>query len=214
MSVAVAVNDVLLVRAWTQLVDQAAVNSYAFECITLSGGGITDQDLADDLNTPMAAFYKSLCGNQVEYRGLQVYFIRRALAGLPNPVKNVASAGPCAGGVNTLPRNAAAILKYNTVFRGPTGRGRVFLPFIGSGYSDIHGQPSTGMDVLVNSFASNLLSPRVITIGPNSATFVWGIASRLTTPITFHQMDFAESADKFGQMHKRGDYGKPNVSPI
>lgn len=213
MATALQVNDILAVRAWTELDGQGAVNTYHFDVATISGGACTDQDLADDLNTPFAAFYKSLCGNTVEYKGLQVYFARRS-GPLPNAVKNTASAGPCAAGINSIPKVAAAILKYGTPLRGPGGRGRVYLPFVYTGYADINGRPSTGLDVLVNSFASNLLTPVALTNGASTATLVWGILHRSGLPFPFTQITSAESADKFGQMHKRGDYGRPNNAPI
>ncbi len=214
MTVAIQVNDVIAVKAWMTLNEQAAVNTYNYECITLSGGAVTDDDFLAAIQTAYAAFYKSLSATTVTYNGLQAYYVRRS-GPYPNPVQNVASAGPCTFSATVLPRVAAGILKYNTTIRGPGGRGRVFLPFIGADYAGTDGKPTAAYDVLVNSFASNLLTPVVVTAGGSTATMVWGIFSRLPTATpAFSQIVQAQSADKFGNLHKRGDYGRANASPI
>ena len=213
MATAIQVNDILAVKAWMTLDEQAAVNTYNYQCITLTGGAVTDQDFADGIQTAYAAFYKSLSAETVTYNGIQVYFMRRT-GPLVNPVKNVTSAGPCTFSSGTLPRVAAGIMKYNTPVRGPGGRGRLFLPFIGFDYIDFHGKPTAAYDVLVNSWCSNLLTPVVISAGGSTATMAWGIRSKVGGVTTFNQIVTAGSADKFGNLHKRGDYGRANASPI
>jgi len=216
MATAIVVGDVLAVRAWVSTAAQAAVNTYNFECISLTGGAVTDQDLAVAMETPCSTLYGSLCPTEVTYDGVQVYFIRRDPMNLPNPVKSVSGAGACTGTGGILPTEIAAVMKYNTVIRGPGGRGRVYLPFIAGEFKSAFGVPTNAMGVLVNSFASALLTPLVVTSGGSTATFVWVLARKfpLPTPPTTAQITFAESAQKFGQQHRRGDYGKLNLSPI
>jgi len=180
----------------------------------VTGGGITDQDLATQWDTLNGSpFYQFLMPPDAEYRGVQVYFMKRS-GFLPSPSVSIAGAHVGVTGTTCLPRGSASILKYATVDRGPGGRGRIFLPFVSGDYAAANGRPTTAHDVLVNSFASGLLSPFVITSGGNSATFVWGLFKRRTNPKTLSAAITAESADKFGQLHKRGDYGKANASPI
>ncbi len=213
MATSIQVDDILAVRAWMSLDEQAAVNTYNYRCITLSGGAVTDVDFAAAVQTAYAAFYKSLSATPVTYHGIQVYFMKRS-GSLVNPISNIASAGPCTFSVLALPRVAAGIMKYNTTIRGPGGRGRVFLPFIAADYLDTNSKPSAAYDVLVNSWASNLLAPVVVTAGGSTATMVWGIRTGKGAAMTCPQIVTALSADKFGNLHKRGDYGRANASPI
>lgn len=216
MSTAIAVGDILAGRAWLSTSAQAAVNTYNFTCISLTGGAVTDQDFANALDSICVGLYAALCTSNVTYNGIQVYFAKRTPMNLPNPVKSVSSAGPCTAAGNTLPTEVAGVLKYLTQFRGPGGRGRVFLPFVSTTHSSAFGVPTTAYDVLVNSFCSAMLAPLVLTNGGSTATLVWSLVRKflLPDPPTSVQILQAESAQKFGVIHRRGDYGRLNLSPI
>lgn len=215
MATAIANGDIFAIRAWTSVQEQAAVNTYNYEVNIVTGGTITDQDVVNTWDTLVASpFYQNLCASGVQYDGCQFYFLKHPLF-LPNPVKSVTGAGPGTTGVDTLPRVACAILKYNTAARGPIGRGRVFLPFVSADYADVNGKPTTAFDVLVNSFASALLAPLTVTAGPATLTATWSLLHRIpASPPSALQILQAESAGKFAMLHKRGDYGRANSSPI
>lgn len=217
MATALQVGDLLSCRAWTALDEQGAVNTFNYEVITVAGGAVTDQDLANEFDLHAGPFYTSLLTPNGNYKGTQVYFLKRATPGpLPFPVKAVAQAGPGIASDPPTPRNTCGILKYHTVFRGPSGRGRIFLPFAASGYVANDARPTPGFDTLVNSYASILLTPFTLTSGGSSAVVAWVLLHKVkgSPPTVRGQIIGAESADKFGQMHKRGDYGKANAPPI
>jgi len=215
MATALQTGDILSQRVWSQLGSQAAVNSYNYQVASITGGAVTDVDFATALVTQTLAFYASLMADQAEYRGFQVYFLKRASGTLPQPVVNITGQGNATGGTNALPRNTSAVLKYNSFSRGPGGRGRIFLPFLPTDDMGPGGLPTAGFSTLVNSFASALLSPVVVTSGGSNATLIWSLVKKIPGfPPTAEQIIAASAADRFGQMHKRGDYGRPNVSPI
>jgi len=216
VATSVAVGDILSMRVWSVLDEQAAVNTYNYECISLGGGAVTDQDFCSTFDTGfMSPFYQALQPPTVEYRGVQAYFIKRASGVLPSPVVSTAGAHVGTHGTKPVTRNAAPILKYAAFLRGPGGRGRLYLPFVSDDYIANNGRPTNAFDVLVNSVASTLLTPIVVTSGGSTATFAWGIAKRPPGgPVTLTQILTASSAEKVGQMHKRGDYGRANSSPI
>lgn len=214
MATTVQVGDIIAIRVWTALNDQAAVNTYNFQAIASTGTGVTDVDVAAAFVGFMGTFYGNLCSNATLYKGVQVYFVKRISGGaLPNPANDISGAGNCTGGALALPRNTAAVLKYNGFSRGPGGRGRVFLPFLPTDTQDANGEPNTAVRTFIDAFAANLLNPTVVGTTPNQVTFSWILLHR-GPPITAEQLIAAASAGKFGQMHKRGDYGRPNVSPI
>jgi hypothetical protein len=215
MATALQNGDILACRVWNSLSDQAAVNTYNFSIFGVSGGAVTDQDLSNALDLLTSTFYTTYMSSAATYDGVQTYFVLRSGA-LPAPVKTISSSGPGLTGPPTVPPNSALVLKYNTPVRGPGGRGRVYLPFAATAQVAPDGRSTVAMDVLVNSFASAMLVPFTLTSGGSSATAVWSLLTRHPSPAppTTAQITQAESSQKFGQMHKRGSYGRPNASPI
>lgn len=217
MATQIKANDILIARVWCELDEQAAVNTYGYQCISMTGAGGLDQDLANTLDTAFATLYKAMLPPTADYRGTQVYFVNRGIGTfLPGPVQSTTGAGAGTATLPPIPRNSAAILKYKTVVRGPGGRGRVYLPFVSSDFLTTHAEPTTAFAVLLNSFASASLAPFAVGSGGNTSTMVWSLLRKTpgTLPVSTGQIVAAESAQKFGQMHKRGDYGRPNASPF
>ncbi len=216
MAIQILVGDILLARAWCTAGGQAAVNTYGYECIASAGAGATDVDFLSQLTGSFSAFYKGLLPPNCTYDGLQGYFIARPSGGvMPPPVSDVTGAGAGVTGTTCIPRGMAGIMKYATNIRGPGGRGRVFLPFVSQNYQDTTALPTNAYQVFVNSFASALLATLIVGTGGNTVTLIWSLVHRKKPdPITGHQITTAESAQKWGQMHKRGEYGRLNASPI
>lgn len=214
MPLQIQVNDIIVARAWCTAGGQAAVNTYGYECVSQAGAGATDVDFLAALTGTFSAFYKGLLPPNCSYDGLQGYFLKRAGL-LPPPVNDVTGAGAGVTGTTCIPRGMAGIMKYATNIRGPGGRGRVFLPFVSQNYQDTTALPTNAYQVFVNSFASFLLAPLIVGSGGNTVTMVWSLIHRKAPdPITGHQITTAESAQKWGQMHKRGEYGRLNAAPI
>lgn len=212
MPVQLQVNDVLAVRAWCKLGTQASVNTYNFEVISSAGAGATDQDVANGMDGFMSTFYETILANNAVYRGVQVYFIKRT-GPLLQPVSSITGQTPGTGGAKALPLNTALILKYSTVVRGPSGRGRVFLPFLSASAMEADGHPTVAVTNFVDAFGNSLTSTTIIGTPPNTATLAWVLVAK-NPVVTTGQIVNVGTANKFGQMHKRGDYGKPNDSPI
>lgn len=215
MGTALVVNDILSCKVWSTLGSQAAVNTYNYKVIAVSGGAVTDQDFCDVQEPGMATFYKGFMPSSALFNGVQVYFLQTSSV-LPAAVFNRTNSGFGTKGTTPAPKNTSCVLKYKTPLRGPSQRGRIFLPFASIDWLDVLGDPTSPCNVYVNSFCSLLLPPIVVTVGGNTATLVWSIVHRhpKPAPLTTSQITEANIAGKFGQMHKRGDYGRPNTSPI
>ena len=215
MGVAVQNGDILSARVWMALGVQACVNTYNYAVFSVSGGGITDQDFTNSFDLLVATIYRSWMATAAEYRGVQTYFLKRA-GTLPAPVKTISSAGPGVSPNPTVPTVSRAVLSYSTFLRGPAGRGRVFLPFLSGLNVAVDGSTTPSFDTAVNSLASVLLSPLIVSSAGSTATFVWSLVTRHPKPAppTANQILQAEGAQKFGQIHKGGSYGRPNISPI
>jgi len=216
MATSLQAGDILSGRVWCTNDEQASVNSYNFQVVSVTGGAVTDQDFSNALDLLTSGLYGPMLTTHSVYNGVQTYFLARTTGSLPAPVKTISSAGAGTASGNPVPPVTCAILKYSAFARGPRGRGRVYLPFVAVSFVSPDGTPTVAFDTLVNSFASAMLVPLTLTSGGSSATCVWSLVTRhpVPAPPTAVQLLQAESAAKFGQMHKRGSYGKPNVSPI
>lgn len=212
MATVVQINDLLVARIWCVLGNQAAVNTFGFRCVNIAGTGGTDQKLAEVIDPTTASFYKTILADQAVYRGVQVYFLQRVGA-LPPPVFTIGSTGNGTGGVNGMPLNTCPIMKYSTFARGPGGRGRIFLPFCAADTTGPTGEPTAGFNGAVNAFATVMLIPITFGVGGNNSTVRWSLIHRGPV-LSATDMLNASSSGKIGQMHKRGDYGRPNTSPI
>lgn len=217
MALPVENGDVLSARVWSTFGDQAAVNTYNYVAFSVSGGIVTDQDLANSVDVIVNGTYKGLMTTDATYDGVQVYYRQRTLGNLPAPVAHTASAGPGLQPPPTVPAQVAGIMKYVTNVRGPGGRGRVYLPFLATDLVANDGLPTVAFDSAVNAMATLLLTPITIVIGGATASFYWALITRLPGPTVLYsnrQIIQAKSAQKFGQLHKRGNYGRTNQSPI
>lgn len=217
MPIAIVAGDLVSARAWCTLANQASVNTFNHQCITVTGAGCTDQDYCNAVDAVAVNFYGPWMTTHSRYDGIQAYILHRATGGLkPAPVSTTASSGAGTALGDPMPPNTAAVLKYNTNLRGPGGRGRVYLPFAAVSWASVDGTTTNAADVLINSFASALLNPLVVTGTGGTATFVWELLKKHkgADPTATGQIINAFSAAKFGQMHKRGSYGRPNESPI
>jgi hypothetical protein len=212
MARALLVGDVLALKVWTSVSEQAAVNTYNMEVIAVSGGSVTDQNVADAFSPVAATFYGTYMGNGARYDGVQVYTITPMVIPFA-PANSTVASGGATGGADLLPRNTAAIMKYRAIFRGPKYRGRVFLPFAASTNTTPLGVPIAAFNTLINGWGTVLGTPIIYTNGGSTATLAWVLAHR-TTPLTVTRISVWESAGKFGQVHRRGDYGRPNLSPV
>ena len=215
MATQLDVDDLLSARVWSTLGSQAAVNTYNFRVTATTGASQTDQQFATAIELFFAALYLLILANNAVFNGVQVYR-RRSDRPLTAPVQSTAATANGSGGVDAIPKNSCAILKYSTIGRGPGNRGRVFMPFVATAFMDPSGDPDVGLNTLLNGFATNLLIGVNIGTAPDTASLKWVLARfpKLPAPPTDRQIAAASSANKFGQQHKRGDYGRPNVSPI
>ena len=217
MPFVIGVGDILAARFWSVLDEQAAVNTMNYVCTSKIGTGGSDQDLASFLDTGFAAFFRALYPNTVEYRGCQVYFLKRL--GVLTAAAAVFSTSGAGVGTATgppMPKNSCGMVKYTDGLRGPGHRGRLYLPFISTDFQAANGEPTVAWATLINSFGSGAVVPITVGTSPNQSTLVWSLLHKVNgaVPIDTGAIVLAQSANKYGQLHKRGDYGRANSSPI
>jgi hypothetical protein len=205
------IGDIVAIRVWSTFENQAAVNTYNCRVTGKTGLGITDQDLAGSMDLFMSAFYPTILNNLAVYNGVQVYILNR-IGPQPAAVFDNTDAGPGTGSSPAAAKGTAFVLAYTSTVRGPGGRGRLYLPFLAAAAFDNDGQPIAGAATLINAFFAAMATTFIIGTAPNQINLDWVIYHRASR--TYDFIVGGGLRKTVSNLHKRGDYGKPNVSPI
>jgi len=217
MGTPLIVGDLAQVRMWTLQAEQAAVNTWYYNVVALSGTPTTDQDIANYVDLQLAAQMKSMISTDASYRGIQVTLLQRPT----NPPATVfANTRVGAGTVSPpdCPRQCCGLISWVTALSGRRYRGRFYVPFPTNGFLATDGVPTAAYQTLMSGLATDI---RTITSVPNAAAT--GTAS--TVMVIHHRPGISPTpsitavtgqsvAAKFATQRRRGSYGRPNSSPI
>lgn len=212
---ALLVNDVITFRVWSAVAEQAAVNTFHYQVVGVTGAGADLSDAAGAFDSLIASSYKLLLQNNAQYRGVQAYVNHLPL---PQAQISIVNAGAGTGGTVGQSRQTCGLSKWLTDFAGPAYRGRTYWPFPPTADDSGIGVPSAPyvvdlqtITVLMFLFftipgtVSGSVSIRmVLKHGENKA----GVTPA-PTPITSLFVDPAWATQK-----RRGSFGRANSSPI
>jgi len=202
--------QILEFRVWTNEAEQAAVNTYHYKVVTVTGT-VTDVDAAIDFDAVMAPLYKPLMQNLSNYRGTQARII--SLVPLPIAVTTSLNAGVGTAGATGLPRQCAGLISWQTALAGPGHRGRTYLPFPSSFSDTGDGQPGLTYQNDLENLANALEGFGPITSGGGGSADVQLVlkvkAPVSPIPITDHVI-----RDHWATQRRRGSFGRANVSPV
>lgn len=211
MTTNIASNDIIRCRVWCDDGNNAAVNTYHFRVTALTGD-VTDLEVAtflDPIFGDLTDGYPPMVANTCFYMGLQIYLITRTP--LPFPADATAARHVGTAGANCQGRQVAGMLSWQTIYAGPGGRGRTYLPFVSTSSATGDGLPSTTYLSNMESLALRLLAPLNIVGAGGTATIQLVLLkdSGGTIPIN----SFI-TRPKFATQKRRGSYGRLNRSPI
>lgn len=202
--------DILRVAAIAQLGAQVAMNVWHYFVVSATGTPATDQDVINTVDTTIATLYKGIIPSEVTYKGILGGIINRSPN--PLPVQSTTGAGAGVTAVEPMPKQAAGITSWYTAFAGPGYRGRTYWPFISSGYQDVNGEITNAGKAAMDAVAGALQGLTSISTGGRTATIALAIYHKkvkLTTPVATRLTRTVVATQK-----RRGDYGRPNTSPL
>lgn len=211
------VNDVLRVSVicggGSLATSQLAVNLYTYAIqVTSFNSGPTDAQVALALDNLAAPLYKLLIGNITSYRGILLSYW--SLSPLPVTQESNVNTGAGTGGATLLATQVRGIIKRLTSFAGPRYRGRLFLPFPTTTFSNTNGTP-TGAYLTATANLVTALEPAAgitVTGGGGSVTLlpvIWHRKHGGYDYITGH-----ETEAYFATQRKSGNFGRPNLIPF
>lgn len=215
-------NDILEARIVTfdpTAPSQVGVNVIHYKVTNLVGFGVTQLALAQRLDTLAAPLYKALMSSSVQYRGVLV----QKIWPLPRVAseQTAANAGFASGAASQVPTQVAGLIKLKTANAGRAFRGRIYLPFLGTGSIGVDGNPTAPYVTALNNLAAAIFTPITGVSGGDQTTMVPGIYHAKgfgTPPIGAHTIDLTTSATGSplaATQRKRGNYGRTNsTSPV
>lgn len=211
------VGDIVRMRVLCSTPDQIGLNVTHWRVVSRGGSGATLAQLAEQLDTNVAAAYRGWIPAQATYRGVGA----QNLTGDPSIEQTATTReGPGTVGAGLLPTQTSGILGWKTASAGRHFRGRIYPPFPRLDFADESGKMNAGGAAALGALraAYNLLI--VATIGVNTTTMTMVILHRptdarpippnsLTTDVTEKTVD-----NEFATQRRRGQFGRLNVPPF
>lgn len=210
MPTALLNGDILEHRVWCSDGVQAAVNVRHYEVSSVVGGAVTDQDVATYMDGQLSPLYGALINNHATYNGVQLTKI------FPNPpavpVSSTVGSGVGVGGADALPLQVAGLLSLKTGFSGRAYRGRLYIPFPSQSGCNTQGGQGIGYQTAAVNLALAYTAAPTITVGASSlkiSPVIWHRSTATRTLVTS-----VGASPRWATQRRRGDYGRPNSSPI
>lgn len=218
----IAVNQVIQIRIWTSTPDafnQAAVNTIYYQALSVGASGATDQDIVTQIDSEIATQYKAMMTGAGVYHGVQ-----GQLLGLVSPysalfgmVFSNVNTGPGTVAGAILPTQVSGLISMGTPLAGRRHRGRIYIPFPGQADDSGQSTPTSGYVTKLNALRNLLFANQNISQGGRTAALLPVImhskredgTKEAPTIITSHT-----SSSLWATQRKRGDFGRPNKSPI
>jgi hypothetical protein len=205
---ALAPNDIVESKAYCYYDGQIGINVRHWLVGTVGGGGLTVDQIAQDMASALGLLYTVWMPAVATFRGMTV----QKIYPLPPDVAGVSTNPPSNGDETSdpLPKQIAGILSIKTAFAGRRYRGRVYLPFFAESMNDTNSTPTAAANIAMASVAAYYGTTQVFTSGP---------ASVALTPILYHRstpgsptiVTMILAKDQWGTQRRRSDYGAANT---
>lgn len=197
---------------------QEAVNTTYFQVTNIGAGGpVTEAELVAELQSLMSTLYvPAMCSN-AQYVGTD---IQNVTGGAPFPLQ---IAGPAINENGTaappaLPAQVSGVVGLVTALTGPAHRGRLYIPFPSSVAVAAVPTPSptAAYEALLAAIADQITGTVVVVVGAVNVTLEYQLGrwGHLSRTYTFQPTIGLRSTGKFGTQKRRGNYGRPNVTPV
>jgi hypothetical protein len=212
MTLPIILGERILVRMWTSILGQAAVNSFSYKVTALTGT-VSDLTVATAFDVIFGAIpdgIKPMMGNAAFYNGVQLYLVDRVP--MPLPIHASTHAGFGTGGIDLMAPQATGITSWYSAFTGPKNRGRTYWPFPALPFGDVNGVPTNAYLLAMEQLAG-LISP-IVTIGAGANTADLQHVIHQRSPAGNVDIASHTNQRKWATQKKRGNYGRSNTSPF
>lgn len=208
---AVALNDILSLQVICNNVEQTSFNTFHYIITATAPPAPFVSDVGVAFDTLMAPLFKACMSANSVYEGVRA----QKIAPLPVTAQALISAHTGAGtaGGNDLPRQTAGLISWKTDLAGRGFRGRTYVPFPSSTFLTPGGHTTAGYQTAVLAIANAAIGFTAVAAGGGSCGLLLGVYHRKTLTIT-PIVSPARVRLFWATDRRRGDFGRPNVSPI
>lgn len=190
--------------------NQVALHVLAYRVVSLTGAGVTANEVAAAGDTKFSAAITALCSSEANYVGTLAQHIWPAPTGLLG--KGVANAGVGGGGTPCCPRQVAGLISKNSNTPGRSGRGHTYVGFVPVEAVQGMGAPTGAYLALLSTLATAMMEDMAVTGGTGTALLRPGIYSRKSHTIADYTLVGRET--QFATQRRRGAYGRTNPNPV
>lgn len=189
--------------------DQISINVGNYLVASLTGAGLTDQELADAFGTDASFRYKGWLNSVAQYVGCSV---RNLSVPLSPAVTSTNGAGSGSATGDPLPRQVSGLIHVETATGGRTGKGRKYVGFGTEQWNGTDGNLTLGGFFVLDSVANLWGLPKAYAVGLRITGLQPCVRNRVSgnfTPIIKSHPD-----DRWATQKRRGSFGRQNPIPF
>jgi hypothetical protein len=172
----VAANDIIEVAILTQEAARDGWNILHYFVPTITGPAITYAQLAGALQSSVSPVITPLMPTVATFVGLTTRRVSPQPASVAFNPGNILAPGTATG--DAMARQVCGAVTKQTELAGPANRGRMYVPFPTEGFNDANGNPTAAYLTILDDYANEVLTPKVVTIGTTAVTMIPGIYHR------------------------------------
>ncbi len=178
MAAELIVDDLIEVRFFCKAGEQVAVNVRHFKVTAVNGTGSDINEAAANFSLLMQSEYQTVLGATAEYRGVG---LRRLTPGATLEVFDPTGFVAGTGAGDILPGQVSGLIKLVSDSPGPSGRGRIYVPFPSEGLNDVTGMPTAAYVGFLSTFVGPLVGSQIVDDGAGNGLVVTGMVINRTT---------------------------------
>lgn len=171
MAAELIVGDLIEVRFFCQAAQQVSVNVRHWAVAGVNGTGSDIEEAASNFGAFFSSEYQNVLGATATYRGVG---LRRLTPGPTLEVFSANGSAPGTGAGDILPGQVSGLIKLVSDSPGPSGRGRVYVPFPSEAFNDVTGKPTAAYVGFLNTFAFQLVGSEVVDDGAGNGLVIFG----------------------------------------
>jgi len=210
MANAVTPGDILQIQPWWTFQEQAGTTVLHF-LVNPGSAAVLDTEIAAFLSPLWQGECQDVIGGDVYFRGISVRILRGG-ATFPTvlgPALNLE--GTFGGG--PLPGQVSGLITKKSADGSKKGRGRSYIPFPSEDANGPDGNPTADYLLVLIAFATQTMTTLNATGVAGLMTADPVIANR-PIPGLVKAITSTIPRPRWATQRRRGDYGKPNVSPF
>jgi len=210
MSQTVVLDDIVKVTWVATFQDQCALPGIYYRVTGVTGLSVTLDEIAHAMSDLAAAHYIALLPSIAKFNGVMVTlpFI------IPPPAFGKWTGAAAIGGRGNLilSTQVCSLITTRTNFAGRRYRGRMYIPFPDQFSIDADGKPEAAYLADVETFAGDIVNADTVVGVGGSATIFPVVVHRDLGTSTFINDHITRG--KWATQRRRGEYGRPNASPL